>query len=149
MSGCGKLLSRMENSGVDELIEMGFADVSALLEASIYLLKSRGKVVYVGQSIQPIVRIFQHRLKTGERIGRRIHSRGIERFAFDQIFILPCKLSEINTLEKKYIQQYMPKYNIAHKATPLNIKALVASIIPTAGQTIVEKPWSGELVRRI
>lgn len=51
-------------------------------------------VVYVGQSKRGIERAFEHKDKE-----------------FDYIKVIPCKLSQLNDMEEKYIKEYNPIYN--------------------------------------
>lgn len=98
-----------------------------MLSCAVYALASKGKVVYIGQSALPLIRVFQHRLKTGERIKS---SGRIERFPFDQIYIRPCLPKYINALEREMIQKHQPRFNIAHKYEKINIRALVEACMP-------------------
>jgi len=126
----------------------GFHELCGVLSCVVYALLSRGKVVYIGQSTQPLVRLFQHQLKAGERLYRRTHARGVERFPFDQVFIRSCTLAQVNQIEKDMIQKHWPKYNIAHKTEQVDFKALIQTLVPLA-ETQPHPYVVGKLNRRI
>lgn len=132
--------------------EDGFVEVSIWLQPVVYALWSRGKVVYIGQSTQPIVRMFQHKLKNGERIARQnSRARTIERFPFDRIWFRVCTLDEIDNVERDMIFKYQPKHNIRFKDSPrvcpIDLKALVASMVPPQLQTT--HPMMQGTIRRL
>ncbi len=60
----------------------------------IYFLIEKDEVVYVGQTIQGMLRPFQHKDKN-----------------FDTIKIIYCTPEDLDKLEEKYIKKYLPKYN--------------------------------------
>jgi hypothetical protein len=125
----------------------GFIEVGGLLTAAVYALMSRGVVVYIGQSTIPLIRIMQHRLRSGERIGKRKMGRGIERFPFDRIMIRTCTLNEINKLEREMIVKYQPKYNIHHRYEKVNFRALIRTLVPVSDPNT--HPYIGKINRRI
>jgi excinuclease UvrABC nuclease subunit len=125
----------------------GFVEYSDLLTVAVYALVSKGKVVYIGQSAMPLVRIFQHKLKAGERIYRRTHGRGVERFAFDQIYIRTCTPRQVNELEKEMIVKHQPKYNILLKYERVDFRSLVQGLVPRVD--LNQHPTIGHINRRI
>lgn len=78
------------------------ADVSALVEIpalhppGVYFLCQNNKVVYVGQSTNPSVRIVQHQADK----------------KFDRVFLIPT--NDLDNVEYEYIKKLKPKYNITH-----------------------------------
>jgi excinuclease UvrABC nuclease subunit len=127
--------------------EDGFVEVSQLLTVAVYALVSRGKVVYIGQSTQPLVRLFQHRLKAGERVCQQKAGKRIERFPFDQIYIMSCTLAEVNQVERRLIAKHQPKYNILHRYEKIDFKSLVMSLAPVVDKSV--HPTIGKMERRI
>jgi predicted GIY-YIG superfamily endonuclease len=125
----------------------GFVEVSDLLSVAVYALVHKGKVVYIGQSAMPLVRIFQHKLKAGERIYYRRHVRGVERFPFDQIYIRTCTPRQVDALEREMVVKYQPKHNIALKFEKVDFKALVRSMVPKMDANV--HPVIGKIERRI
>ena len=123
-------------------------DVSVWLKPVVYVLINRGTVVYVGKTAQPIIRLFQHKLKAGEVIYKRRHTRGVERFPFDKILFHPCDHDQLDRMEKLMIQKHQPKHNILHKYEPLDIKALLATIVPIRALSN-DHPTIGKINRRI
>lgn len=65
----------------------------------IYFLIDQGWVVYVGQSRDAEFRISAHSAKQN---GQKI---------YDKYFILHCKKTELDVLERYYINKFLPKYN--------------------------------------
>lgn len=69
--------------------------------AGVYFLISNSKIVYVGQS---------------ENVGKRLAEHrwdGVK--VFDAFHVVECDRSLLIYLERKYIQQFAPLYNIAAK----------------------------------
>lgn len=112
----------------------GFVSHKVLLHCAVYALVRRGIVVYVGQSKTMYKRIYQHcmtRRKSqtlNAMYGPSIH-KGM---AFDDIWIRPCMLGELDRLEVEMIRKYQPKYNVRMKEIPpqLDISELLKAIVP-------------------
>lgn len=85
-------------------------EVTEVLGPGVYALAYRGRVVYVGQSGSVCQRIASHRRK---RWGGRM-----ERFVFDQVFIWPCAVEDLDRLEQQMIARYQPRHNKALKRGP-------------------------------
>lgn len=117
----------------------GFREITEVLHCVVYALVYRREVVYVGQTRQPLKRFQAH--INGRK--RSIHKPagfnetvrpGIQ---FDQVFIRPCMLAELDGLETAMIARYRPKHN-QRKLPPVSAKELellVQAVL--AGQTIV------------
>jgi hypothetical protein len=81
---------------MDELLELGFKNVSYLLHPGVYVLCYRGEAVYVGQSRRPLSRIGQH-------------FNGYIRF--DRVYFIRCECDELAELESRMIHTLMPRLN--------------------------------------
>ena len=89
----------------------GFVDISIVLKPAIYLLWRNGKVVYVGQSRCPLIRLATHRSLAGRRPLPWMKSVGIK---FDQVSILPTALDDLDLVEKHWIKFFAPIHNKRH-----------------------------------
>lgn len=67
----------------------------------VYFLCQKETVVYVGQTRAGMYRPYSHR-----------------DMKFDNIRVIPCKLTELKRLESYFINKYQPKYNIQGKKNP-------------------------------
>ncbi len=108
----------------------GFEDVSALLGPGVYALIKRGVVIYVGKSKSLYQRIYAHRnmaraAAKGKTIPTWMPIRG---FVFDQVFIRPCRLEDLDSLEREMVELYKPKFNMSLK-TNLAVRATVPMVI--------------------
>lgn len=65
----------------------------------VYFLSYKGKLVYIGQSIDVLDRIRTHR-RTSE-------------FKFDSFSIIPVQREKLNEVEMRYIRRFRPKFNKA------------------------------------
>ena len=86
-------------------------DVSALLRSGVYLLYCGDKVVYVGQSKCPLVRIYTHRSLARKRVPSWLRITGI---TFDRATVIPCHPDRIDALERGLIAFHRPRHNITH-----------------------------------
>lgn len=73
----------------------------SVLTSGIYFLLSEGQIVYVGQSINSAVRVYEH-------VRKKV-------IKFDSYFTLPCKRSDLTPLESRYIQKFRPKFNKTYR----------------------------------
>lgn len=73
-----------------------FSSTMAAIGSTIYFLWDDDKVVYVGQSIQPLGRLCQH-------------ARGTKIWKY--VTILQCAQADLNELENYYIALLKPMYN--------------------------------------
>lgn len=101
----------------------GWLDFSALLRPAVYALLVRGRVVYVGQSKCPLVRIYTHRSMAGRRAPAWLRSRGI---VFDGVKLLPTRVEDLDRVEQELIAYYKPKFNV-HDKPKVDVWALIAA----------------------
>ncbi len=101
-------------------------NVSALLGAGVYLLYSRGEVVYVGKSKCLLNRIYAHHYR--QRYRDRPHvSDKVEGIDFDGMEVVSCRPSRLDELETALIKLYSPCYNIQHNQ--ITIDSIVNDIL--------------------
>lgn len=98
----------------------GFAEVSMILRSGVYALVREGAVVYVGQSKNMLTRISAHRSNWGRKSTPAWLPPSCRGMLFDQVFIQPCRLDQLNALEAEMIFRYRPRYNVRIKPpTPI------------------------------
>lgn len=93
----------------------GFVDVSLLLRPAVYLLSRQGRVVYVGKSKCPLVRIYTHRSLARQKRLPWIKVRGI---LFDKVEVLPTLVDDLDKVEQYWIKKLQPVHNIHHNESP-------------------------------
>lgn len=106
----------------------GFVNTSAMLKPGIYALLREGVVVYIGQSKKPLGRVEAHR-SLQARIAKHGAAPGwlpIKGIVFDEVHVLPCRVEDLDIVERAMIDLYKPKYNVKLKsphpvATEFNI----------------------------
>jgi hypothetical protein len=113
--------------------EDGFFDYSALMHCAVYALLRKGVVVYIGQSKSTAQRLATH---CGKRKGRPRKVGFTQKipvgFAFDAIWVRPCMLGELSTIEVAMIKKYQPKYNQKHMPAPPPIALeMLIDLMPT------------------
>lgn len=92
----------------------GFVNVSVMLKPGVYALVKDGAVVYIGQSKQPLSRIYAHKSLWGrKKVPGYLPIRGI---LFDEAHVLPCRVEDLDLVERTLIDLYKPKFNIKLKA---------------------------------
>ncbi len=133
IAGHGKIGSEWRSLGRGKVEEDGFVNISFTLHCAVYALRKRRVVVYVGKSKKPLTRLYSHVNARG-----KFPQVGVKKISFDEIWIRPCMLSELDALEVEMIRKYQPRYNVKHRApTPIpdDIRALLATIHiePTPG----------------
>lgn len=94
----------------------GFIDVSDVLRSGVYALVRNGVVVYIGQSKKMLARIAAHRSNWGRKSVPAWMPVSIRGVLFDEVFVLPCRIEDLDRVERAMIDLYKPKYNIALKA---------------------------------
>lgn len=72
----------------------------------IYILRHKGEIVYVGQTINPRGRLESHRSSKKQ---------------FDQVSLFHVYASKMNLVEGLLIVKYLPKYNLAIHSPVLGI----------------------------
>jgi len=104
-----------EDKGICVMLE-GFVDATAMLRPGIYALLREGVVVYIGQSKKPLSRVEAHR-----SLQRRVHRNAapgwlpIKAIPFDEVHVLPCRVEDLDIVERAMIDLYKPKYNLKLK----------------------------------
>lgn len=125
----------------------GFTDVSPLLRAGVYALCKRGVVIYVGKSKSLYSRIYTHkhfanRGAKGRPIPAWLPVKGIQ---FDQVFIRPCALEDLDRLEYEMINLYKPHYNQSLKN---NLKVAPITLMVAGVQLDLRGPPRPQIARR-
>ena len=79
----------------------------ALLHCGCYALVRRGEVVYVGMTKKLWIRLYSHCNARGRpvpyKVGQNRIGNGIQ---FDDIWVWPCMLGQLDVLEVHLIQKY-------------------------------------------
>ena len=103
----------------------GFIDVTAVVRAGVYALVRDGAVVYVGQGKKMIARVEAHRSNWGRKSVPAWMPVSLRGVLFDQVFVLPCRVEDLDRIEAAMIDLYKPKFNIKLKApTPITTQPL-------------------------
>ena len=128
----------------------GFTDVSAVLGPAVYALVKRGVVIYVGRSKAAWQRIYAHRSTAsraarGKTIPTWLPAKG---FVFDQVWIRPCGLGELEAVEAQMIERYKPRYNESLKSN-LKVNQPVTLRVGALTIPLNHPPVPGEALRRI
>lgn len=98
----------------------GFTDISDSLRPGVYALAAKGVVIYVGKSKKMLGRINAHRTAWADKRKGKAESwiaerLGIPGLLFDQVWVRPCRLDELDALEEQMINLYKPRYNVQLK----------------------------------
>jgi GIY-YIG catalytic domain len=117
-------------------MEDGFISVEFMLHCGVYMLARRGVVVYVGQSKLLCRRVLEHWRKRGAKPAKRSYygTSVYNGAVFDDVWIRPCMLGELDSIEAAMIKKYQPKYNVRGKDTvprtemPEEIRAMIAQL---------------------
>lgn len=83
---------------VDETLKATPTDISLMLGSGVYLLKCKGVVVYVGQSVELWRRLYTH-----------LNKKWI---AFDAVEVIACAKYDLSRIEAQLVEQYAPKGNV-------------------------------------
>lgn len=94
----------------------GFADISGCLRCGVYALCAKGQVVYIGKSKAMLVRVYTHRnnyqsKRRGKQGDRPEWLSAVKGIYFDEVHIHPCRLDELDRLERQMIDLHRPRYN--------------------------------------
>jgi len=111
----------------------GMVEVSAILGAGVYALVRDGVVVYVGQSKKMLGRISAHKSNWGKRTPAWLPAsvRGV---LFDEVWVMPCRVEDLDAIEKGLINLWKPRLNIQLKApTPVALADYIAPRAPQRG----------------
>ena len=112
---------KLENGAVIE----GFINVSAVLRCGVYALVREGAVVYVGQGKRMIARVEAHRSNWGRKSVPAWMPVSLRGVLFDDVYVFPCRVEDLDRVERAMIDLYKPKFNIHLKApTPLTAQPL-------------------------
>lgn len=116
----------------------GFVDVSPMLKPGIYALLHQGVIVYIGQSKKPLSRIEAHRSLWGrtQRQGKTPGWLPIKAILFDEVHVLPCRIEDLDAVERAMIDLYKPKYNVKLKA-PAHIPTTTELTITLPNGTVI------------
>ncbi len=127
----------------------GFVDVTPVLRAGVYALVRDGAVVYVGQGKKMIARVEAHRSNWGRKSVPAWMPVSLRGVLFDKVFVLPCRVEDLDRLEAAMIDLYKPKFNIKRKApTPLTRQQL-SMCVGTATVPLNFRPPTPAFERRI
>ena len=94
----------------------GFVNVSSILRAGVYALVRDGVVVYVGQSKKMLARISAHKSNWGRKAQPAWMPASLRGVLFDEAYVLPCRVEDLDELEAAMIDLYKPRYNIKLKS---------------------------------
>ena len=112
--------------GLKAMLE-GFIDVTPVLRCGVYALVRDGAVVYVGQGKKMIARVEAHRSNWGRKSVPAWMPVSLRGVLFDNVYVLPCRVEDLDRIEAAMIDLYKPKFNIKLKApTPLTRQPLTA-----------------------
>lgn len=98
----------------------GFIEVTPILRCGVYALLREGVVVYVGQGKKMLARVQAHKSNWGRKSTPAWMPASLRGVLFDQVYVLPCRVEDLDELERTMIDLYKPKLNIKLKApTPV------------------------------
>ena len=83
--------------------------------SGVYMLVWRGRVVYVGQSVNVLSRISTHRANYERALkGKppRTHTNESRVIRFDKAFVKFCEVRELDRLELELIVKHKPEFNV-------------------------------------
>lgn len=97
-------MARQQSTSLVSQSLLSQADVVSLATASlplramrgIYFLVANGEIVYVGQSVNVVVRVGQH----------------VARFSFDSVAIAEIPAGSMAEIERSYIRAFLPRHNL-------------------------------------
>lgn len=111
----------------------GFVNVSAILSAGVYALVRNGVVVYIGQSRRMLSRVSAHKSNWGKKRLPAWMPASVRGVLFDEVWVLPCRVEDLDELEAAMINLYKPRYNIKVKTpNPVEIAHLFGEPQPQA-----------------
>lgn len=123
----------------------GILSFKALLHCGVYALVKKDEVVYVGKTKKLWIRLYNHCNERGKVLPKRSGAKGVP---FDDIWVWPCMLGQLDSLEVHLIQKYLPRHNAKGKALPvmaipLEIKELLRQMV-----VITDLPLSQDIPTR-
>lgn len=103
----------------------GFINVSAVMRCGVYALVREGTVVYVGQGKRMVARIEAHRSNWGRKSVPAWMPVSLRGVLFDDVYVFPCRVEDLDRVERAMIDLYKPKFNIKLKdPTPITQQPL-------------------------
>ena len=127
----------------------GFVEVTPILRAGVYALVRDGVVVYVGQGKKMVARVEAHRSNWGRKSVPAWMPVSLRGVLFDQVFVFPCRVEDLDQIEAAMIDLYKPKFNIKLKApTPLTAQQIHIHI-GTTDIPLNFRPPTAKFERRI
>ncbi|TXH43039.1 MAG: GIY-YIG nuclease family protein [Desulfurellales bacterium] len=131
------------------LVLDGFTNVTPILRAGVYALVAKGVIIYIGQAKNIHNRITTHRQQAtraarGQSIPDWLPVRG---FVFDEVHVRPCRVEDLDALEREMINLYKPRFNQS-----LKTKDMISAHIPLVINGIsvaINRPPAPTQVRRI
>jgi hypothetical protein len=97
----------------------GFIDVTPILRCGVYALVRDGTVVYIGQGKKMSARIEAHRSNWGRKSMPAWMPASLRGVLFDEVHVLPCRVEDLDRIERVMIDLYKPKFNIKLKSPTL------------------------------
>lgn len=104
-----------------------FIEVTPILRPGVYALVKEGAIVYIGQASKHMMtRIESHRsLSRRKAVPGWLPIRAIH---FDQIYVLPCRVEDLDRIERAMIDLYKPRFNVKLKAPTLTTTPITIHI---------------------
>jgi hypothetical protein len=92
-----------------------------------YALVKGGRVVYVGQSKNVLLRLSTHRNTLRRLLKGKANYAGARRVVihFDSVKLYPCPESELTSLERELIMFYNPELNVIIPKRAIDIRTLM------------------------
>lgn len=141
----------MVGERVEENLRLeGFEDVSGLLHAGVYALVAKQVVIYVGKSKALLPRVYTHRQNYINKRKGKVPEwlTPVKGMFFDELFVRPCRIEELDALEREMIERYKPRYNQLLKTQEL-VTCPVPLQIGGVVLTLNAKPATLGIERRI
>jgi hypothetical protein len=122
--------------GIGAKMLEGFIDVSVVLRCGIYALAREGTIVYIGQGKKPVTRIEAHRSMWGRRQAAPAWLKDmVKGMLFDAVYVLPCRVEDLDRVERALIEMYRPTYNIKLKPPQPPQAVLLSAAVIASQQT--------------
>lgn len=120
----------------------------------VYALLQFDVPVYVGKSKVLQMRLQSHvnmwmRAKASKDGGKSLVAKGYKVIPFSKVWVMPCKLGELDKLERHYIKEWRPKHNVLLTPQPSFTLRPEGFALNIAGIMLEFKSLAPEFVRRI
>lgn len=137
----------------DELNMDSFVDMSEMLLPAIYALLHHGKVVYIGQSVKPLGRIHNHKVLWAKKKAPWLKgsSASVRGVLFDEFWLRPCRIEELDQVEGDMILKYKPKHNIQagkYTTVPPEMQNIVERIVAAKLGVVQPRTETGPRIER-